>query len=99
MENKWDLLARVVGAQLSPYWPNGRLGFPQIKWYKLIIINSIFRSVLQPQPITQTLLLIFLRVWFRDYCRTTNVAAYMLQPLFCGFAVSELLIQNRVAVG
>ena len=50
MENKWDLLARVVGAQLSPYWPNVRLEFPQIKWYKLIIINSIYSAQYTSTP-------------------------------------------------
>ena len=53
MENKWDLLARVVGAQLSPYWPNGRIEFPQIKWYKLIIINSIYFAQYTSTPAYQ----------------------------------------------
>jgi len=32
-ENKWDLMAKkVVELQLSPYWPNGWLEFPEMKW-------------------------------------------------------------------
>ena len=91
MQNKWDLLARV-GAELSPYWPNGRLEFPQIKWYKL---NSTYSAqytstpAYHPDPPSN-----LSEVLVRDYGRTTNVAAYMLQPLYCGFAVGELLIQN-----
>ena len=93
MENKWDLLAKVVGAQLSPYLPNGRIEFPEIKWYKLIIINSIYSAqytstpAYHPDPppdISEGLV---------PRLRTTNVAAYKL-PLYSGFAVGELLVQK-----
>ena len=30
-ENKWDLLARVVGTQISSYWAHGQIEVPQIK--------------------------------------------------------------------
>ena len=51
--NKWDLLARVVGAQISSYWAHGQLEVPEIKW-----VRTPF-GTLPPQPISQTLLPIF----------------------------------------
>ena len=94
MENKWDLLVRVVGAQLSPYWPNGRLEFPQIKWYKLIIINSIYSAQYTSTPAYHPDPPSDISEGLVPRLRTTNVATNMLQPLYCGFAVGELLIQN-----
>ena len=57
-ENKQDLLAGVVRAQISLYWAYGRLEITEIMWVRTNNYEfHTFRSVILPlQPISQTLL-------------------------------------------